>query len=323
MSHGRPCLPDTLSLLHDGTFGRPGASHQALPAVPTGFRYERFMATATALASLPAAWQYWIKDNLARGCSPAGMAAVMVNEGHFDAQLARTAIEEASGIRVAPPAAQPMPEIDARRNTVTCDGREVEVLLTLRSPRVVLLGGFLSPEECDELIAYAAPRLERSPVVGEGDGGNQVHAHRTSRGAMLQRAECELVARIEARLAALTRWPATHGEGLQLLRYEKGNEYRPHFDWFDPTRPGPARHLERGGQRLATVIMYLNDVEQGGATTFPEVGLEIQPRRGHALFFANTDCHGAPDRRALHAGAPVEAGIKLIATKWLRAHPYA
>lgn len=279
------------------------------------------MITVPALASLPVAWQHWIKDNLARGCAPDGMAAVMVHEGRFDARCARAAIEEASAARRALPSL-PLPEIDTRRNTLSCEGREVEVLLALRAPRVVLLGGFLSAQECDALIAHALPRLEPSPVIDGRDGSNEVHIHRTSRGAMLQRAECELVARIEARIAALTQWPADHGEGLQLLRYEQGHEYRPHFDWFDPSLPGPARHLERGGQRLATFIMYLSDVEQGGATGFPDVGLQIQPRCGHALFFVNTDSSGMPDRRSLHAGEPVETGVKLIATKWLCARAY-
>lgn len=301
------------------------AARQSSTAHP-GSRCENFMAIATALASLPAAWQHWIKDNLARGCAPAGMIAVMVNEGRFASHLARAAVEEAGGASLAPSlsAASPLhlPKVDTRRNSVWCGDREVEIVLTLRSPRVVLLGGFLSEDECEQLVSYASPRLERSPVVAERDGANEIHTHRTSRGAMLQRAECELVARIEGRLASLTQWPAEHGEGLQLLHYEKGNEYRPHFDWFDPAQPGPARHLERGGQRVATVIMYLSDVEQGGATTFPEAGLAVQPRRGHALYFANTDSQGKPDMRALHAGEPVESGTKLIATKWLRERPY-
>lgn len=282
------------------------------------------MIVASALANLPADWQVWLHDNLARGCAPAALLAVMINEGRFDAGLARAALEEARAGMPAhvPAAAPPQPCIDLSGNTLRCDGRDIEILLTLRSPRVVLFGNFLDETECDELIALAMPRLERSPVVGGTDGANQVHSHRTSRGAMLQRGESPLVARVEARIAAVLGWPVEHGEGLQILRYENGNEYRPHFDWFDPARPGPARHLERGGQRVATMILYLNDVEQGGATTFPEAGLAVQPRRGHALFFANTDAQGRPDPRSLHAGEPVTQGAKFIATKWLRERPY-
>ncbi len=253
------------------------------------------------------------------------MAAVMERDGKFDARLARAAIEEARRTRfdgLPLRQLQPLPEIDSAANTIRMPDRVIDVRLTFAAPRVVLLGNVLDDEECDALIAYTERRLERSPVVADKDGNTQLHAHRSSRGAMLQRGENELVARIEARIEALTRWPAENGEGLQVLRYDKGNEYRPHFDWFDPALPGPRKHMERGGQRVATMIMYLSDVEQGGATSFPNVGLQIQPKKGCAVFFANTDRYGTPDQQTLHAGEPVETGTKVIATKWLRQRAY-
>lgn len=281
----------------------------------------------SAMPLLPQEWQVWITENLARGCEPGAMAGVMVRDGKFEATLARAAIEEARSTSFAhlpaPPEPQPLPQVDTSANTIATPDRVVDVLLSLASPRVVLLGNVLSHEECDALIRYGEQRLQRSPVVSDADGNTQVHAHRTSRGAMLQRGESELVARIEARLAALTRWPAENGEGLQLLRYEAGNEYRPHFDWFDPALPGPRKHLERGGQRLGTVVMYLSEVEQGGGTSFPKVGLQVQPKKGSAVFFANTDAYHVPDQDSLHAGEPVVKGVKFIATKWLRAREYA
>lgn len=285
----------------------------------------------SAMPSLPQAWQAWITENLARGCEPATMAQVMVRDGKFEATLARAAIEEARregfgqgvGHLPAAPVPQAMPEIDTSSNIFRAPDRDVEILLSLRTPRIVLLGSLLSHEECDALIEYGQTRLERSPVVSDIDGKTEVHAHRTSRGAMLQRGESELVARIEARLAAVTRWPAENGEGMQLLQYGKGNEYRPHYDWFDASRPGPRKHLERGGQRVATIIMYLSDVEQGGGTSFPNVGLQVQPKKGSAVFFANTDVYRMPDQQTLHAGEPVARGVKYIATKWLRERVYA
>ncbi|HYD95846.1 MAG TPA: 2OG-Fe(II) oxygenase [Noviherbaspirillum sp.] len=280
----------------------------------------------TALPSLPVPWQTWINDNLARGCEPATMAQIMVRDGKFEATLARAAIEEARsagfGHLPAAPVLQPLPRIDTASNVVRTPDRDVQILAALRAPRIVVLGSLLSDEECDALIAYGRERLVRSPVVSESDGNTQLHAHRTSRGAMLQRAECELVARIEARIAALVQWPAENGEGMQLLQYEKGNEYRPHYDWFDASRPGPRKHLERGGQRVATVVMYLSDVEQGGGTSFPNVGLQVQPKKGSAVFFANTDAYRVPDPQTLHAGEPVVQGVKYIATKWLRERAY-
>ncbi len=101
-----------------------------------------------------------------------------------------------------------------------------------------------------------------------------------------ERGEAPLIARIERRIAALLRWPADHGEGLQILRYRPGAQYRPHHDYFDPAQPGTATVLERGGQRVATLVMYLNAPERGGATTFPDVGLEVAPVKGCAVFFS-------------------------------------
>jgi prolyl 4-hydroxylase len=131
-----------------------------------------------------------------------------------------------------------------------------------------------------------------------------------------ERGEKPLIARLEARIGALLRWPVNHGEGLQILRYRPGAEYRPHHDYFDPVHSGTAKILERGGQRVGTLVMYLNTPEGGGATTFPDVGLEVAPVRGNAVFFSYDRAH--PSTRTLHGGAPVTAGEKWVATKWLR-----
>ena len=135
---------------------------------------------------------------------------------------------------------------------------------------------------------------------------------------MLRRSENALVERIERRLAALAQWPVERTEGLQVLRYGVDEEYRAHFDWMSPNGPAPRRHLEYGGQRLATFVLYLNKVESGGGTSFPAIGLEIVPRKGGALFFLNTDSRYIPDRFTMHAGRPVIKGVKFIANKWLR-----
>src|SRR5579859_7197558 len=118
--------------------------------------------TKTALDSLPNAWQDWITTNLARACDPGGMADVLVRDGRFDPALARSAIEEASEgrVKLLPPVLAAMPDIG------TTD-RVVDVLFTLASPRVVLLGNVLSDEEASALTAYCQSRLERSPVVND------------------------------------------------------------------------------------------------------------------------------------------------------------
>jgi prolyl 4-hydroxylase len=194
--------------------------------------------------------------------------------------------------------------------------RRVALLAHWRDPLLLVLGSVLSVDECDELIALAQPRLHRSLTVQTDTGGDEINEVRTSDGMFFGQGENPLVQRIEARISTLLRWPATHGEGLQVLHYGPGTEYRPHYDFFDPAQPGTPAMLSRGGQRLGTFIMYLNEPEGGGATSFPDLGLEVMPHKGHGIFFAYNRPSAAT--RTLHAGAPVLAGDKWIATKWLR-----
>lgn len=228
--------------------------------------------------------------------------------GHLDRQA------EAQGL----PPSVPVPEPDIADSPLYLDAgdRRVAVLGSMALPRLVIFGGLLSDEECDALIEAAKPRLSRSLTVATKTGGEEMHEDRTSQGMFFQRGENDLVARIEARIAKLINWPVQNGEGIQVLQYVPGTEYRPHYDYFDPAEPGTATILKRGGQRVGTVVMYLNEPEKGGGTTFPGVHLEVAPKRGNAVFFSYERPH--PSTKSLHGGAPVIAGEKWIATKWLR-----
>ena len=117
-------------------------------------------------------------------------------------------------------------------------------------------------------------------------------------------------------MAALMNWPLENGEGLQVLRYGPGAEYKPHYDYFDPAQPGTPSILKRGGQRVASLVCYLNTPERGGATVFPDVQLEVAPVKGNAVFFSYDRAHAST--RSLHGGAPVVEGEKWVATKWVR-----
>jgi len=152
--------------------------------------------------------------------------------------------------------------------------------------------------------------------VDTATGGSEVHAARTSDGMFFERGETPLIDRIERRIATLLNWPLDHGEGLQILRYRPGAQYKPHNDYFDPEQPGTPKIVERGGQRVGTLVMYLNTPQQGGATVFPDAGLEVAPVRGSAVFFSYDRPHAIT--KTLHGGAPVLAGEKWVATKWMR-----
>lgn len=266
----------------------------------------------------------WIVSQAQAGCQPEAVLQAMRSAG-WDEEIALQALEDTLRAHLAeharknnlpPPSPVPEPDLRDHPGSVWAGDREVKILTTMRSPRVIVFGGLLSDQECDELIELSRPRLTRSETVDNATGGSEVNEARTSQGMFFQRGEHPLCARIEQRIAELVNWPVENGEGLQILRYAPGAEYRPHHDYFDPAQPGSGTILKRGGQRVGTIVMYLNAPAKGGGTIFPDVQLEVAPVKGNAVFFSYDRPH--PMTRTLHGGSPVVEGEKWVATKWLR-----
>ena len=228
--------------------------------------------------------------------------------------------EHARANALPPPVRVPSPVGLNGPAVVQAVDREVQVLASLLLPRVVVFGSLLSDEECDELIVMARQRLVRSSVVNVDSGADELHEARTSEGTYFTRGSTPVCSRIDARIAALLDWPLENGEGLQVLRYGVGAQYKPHYDYFDPLHPGMRSILKRGGQRVASVVMYLNTPHSGGATIFPDAKFEVGAIKGNAVFFSYDRPH--PMTRSLHGGAPVTKGEKWVATKWLREGPH-
>ncbi|MDQ2780449.1 MAG: 2OG-Fe(II) oxygenase [Pseudomonadota bacterium] len=109
---------------------------------------------------------------------------------------------------------------------------------------------------------------------------------------------------LRARMASASDLPRQVMELTKVLRYAVGEHFKPHFDFIDPTQPGPRHEIEARGQRLATLLIYLNDDHAGGESEFPLLGLRHRGRRGDALLFANVDQGSLPEQRSLHAGLP-------------------
>ncbi|KGM39159.1 proline dioxygenase [Aquabacterium sp. NJ1] len=260
----------------------------------------------------------WIIEQAEAGHGADAVLAAMMASG-WEEGVALSALEEVMVERVSQAQAGTgrVPDVAAEGvSEVWAHDKSVKILVQMRNPRVVVFGDFLSLQECQELIDLAKPRMTRSQTVVNATGGSEVNEARTSQGMFFGWGENELCARIEARIAALVNWPVENGEGIQILRYAPGAEYKPHFDYFDPSQPGSAAILKRGGQRVGTVVMYLNTPEVGGATTFPDAGIDVHAVAGQAVFFAYGLPH--PSTKTLHGGAPVKEGEKWVATKWLR-----
>ena len=270
----------------------------------------------------------WIVEQASAGVRPDDVLTAMRQAGWQEA-VAVAAMESALSEHLAAKqaaaqaasttsavSAVPMLNLAGAPRRLDAGDRWVDVIASLQNPRVVVLGNLLSETECEALIESARPRLARSLTVQTQTGGEELNPDRTSQGMFFSRGESELLTRIEARIGRLLNWPVDHGEGMQVLRYGAGAQYKPHYDYFDPAEPGTPTILRRGGQRVATLVMYLSEPARGGGTIFPDVGLEVAPVRGNAVFFSYDRPH--PATGTLHGGAPVIEGEKWVATKWLR-----
>jgi len=201
-------------------------------------------------------------------------------------------------------------------NKLILDGRVCNILVDVKLPRVVVLDNFLSNAECEEIINIAKPEIKRSKVVNREAPGSKVDDARTSSGMFISKGFNDLISDIENRVSLLTNWPVSHQESTQVLNYQPGQEYKPHNDYFNLESPNTPSTLARGGQRIGTLVMYLNDCGAGGGTIFPESGIEVKPKRGLAVFFGYPTHDKAS--KTLHGGMPVVSGEKWIAVKWLR-----
>lgn len=286
-----------------------------------------------------AAWEEWLSSNVARGCSPGSMIDAMVQAG-FATDAARVAVHKTFGQNPANPAfaaaaateaalAKAAPQTYqyddppvARGNLIRAYDRDVRVVMRCERPQMIVFADVLSPDECAEMIERSRHRLKRSTTVNPATGKEDVIRNRTSEGIWYQRGEDPFIERMDRRISSLMNWPVENGEGLQLLRYGTTGEYRPHFDYFPPDQPGSTVHTAQGGQRVATLVIYLNDVPDGGETIFPEAGMSVAASQGGAVYFRYMNGRRQLDPLTLHGGAPVLSGDKWIMTKWMRERAY-
>lgn len=150
---------------------------------------------------------------------------------------------------------------------------------------------------------------------------------RTNRQAWLEYGEDHIVKGIEERIAKLTKTYPEQGENMQVLHYEKGQQFTEHHDYFDPATD-PPENYEKGGNRLLTVIIYLSAAEEGGETEFLEINKKIVAAKGSAVMFYNLKprCDGVNpscvDKKTRHAGLMPVKGQKWVATKWIHERAY-
>ncbi len=185
-------------------------------------------------------------------------------------------------------------------------------------PSVAVIRGLLPLDLCRYLGATARPWLKPA-TVNDATDGERPDASRSNRVMSFFPLERDvLVQSIDQRLAAAAQLPLSYGDVLSVLHYRPGETYRPHFDFFDPAFPQHAVQLADRGQRVLTMLVYLNDEYRDGHTQFQRLNWSFRGQPGDALMFSNVDADGEPDRMTLHSGASPTAGEKWLLSKWFR-----
>lgn len=166
----------------------------------------------------------------------------------------------------------------------------------------------MSDEECDELIRLSKVKMQRSKIGAT----SEVNELRTSSSMFFQEKENDIIIRMEKRISSIMNIPSEHGDGIQILKYTPGQEYKAHFDFFSSTSKAT------NNNRISTLVMYLNDVEQGGETFFPKLNFSVSPQKGMAVYFEYFYNDKNLNELTLHGGAPIITGEKWVATQWMR-----
>jgi len=187
------------------------------------------------------------------------------------------------------------------------------------SPRLELfiMRDFLSAEDCAALVARIDER-RRPSTIADANGDDYF---RTSETCDLD-GEDPVVARLNALLATVSGIDPAYAEPLQGQRYEVGQEFKPHTDYFEPNGADYATYCSVAGQRTWTFMIYLNEVEAGGATRFKWLDKMVQPDRGKLLAWNNRKPDGTVNPASLHHGMKVRAGTKYVITRWYREQPW-
>lgn len=258
---------------------------------------------------LDARWIAWLREWMLRGGDMSRPVEEMRRLGFSDATIFQ-------GLEAARP-----------RGNALANGAMQSPPLIRRAPQnlrridaagfaLYTLAEFLDPAECAELVGLIGGHLKPSPLSRDPyDAG-----FRTSTTANLYEIDHPVTRAIDEKICRTLGIRADYSEGIQAQRYEVGQQFKPHWDAFEPGTNTYERFAGVRGNRTWTFMVYLNEGMEGGATRFTRVDVAVQPKTGMALFWNNLQEDGAPNPATMHCGEAVTRGHKVIITKWFRVH---
>lgn len=268
--------------------------------------------------ALDGTWPKWLRENIERKCSAEQLLGILLKNGFSESSIREHmgALFPAGSQLLS--GAKPPPDADyALLSRIPITRREsginAQQVLTDKL-QLFVLDGFMSAEECKRIVKISGKHLRPSTVTtGDRDKG-----YRTSSTSDLGLLNDPDVMQLDEKIARTLGIHLSYSEGIQAQRYEVGQEFKQHTDFFAPGSAEYSTYAGERGQRTWTFMVYLNEGMTGGGTKFFAIDKVFTPRLGTAVIWNNLLPDGRPNPQTLHSGLPVEKGHKIIITKWFR-----
>ena len=263
-------------------------------------------------------WKNWLNENLKRRCAPADLYHILRTNG-FSADVIKAMMGNAypEGIELT----EARLDIDYLAISKTLENCKAIQLRKFETDLLQLytIENFLSADECEPIISLAESKLRPSEV----SHSNGDYSFRTSETCDLESAGGDsFIKYVDEKIALALGIRLPYSEPIQAQRYAIGQEFKAHHDYFPPNTEMYEKFAGKLGQRTWTFMIYLNSTPRGGGTHFLHLGHTFYPKQGTAVIWNNLLPDGTPNRNTLHHGMPVEAGKKVIITKWFREKGY-
>lgn len=262
-------------------------------------------------------WRDWVVENINRGV-PAESIYNTLREHGFGLGAIRNALgDEYAAPTEGKDVSQRTVDYAAIANCALTK-RNIPNLrkLPIKDAQIYQWNDFLTREECDTIITLADSNLYDSTISTEGK--EEDYAFRTSKTCHLQGLNHPMVDLLEQKICDALGISTQWAEQNQAQRYEVGQEFKPHTDYFEPGTEEYTKFCNPGGQRTWTFMIYLNDVEEGGHTDFRKLDRKFKPKRGMAVIWNSLTPEGDPNPQTQHHGTKVSKGVKYVVTKWFR-----
>lgn len=257
-------------------------------------------------------WRDWTQLNLSRGCNPVELVEILRRNG-FGTKAIKAVMKDRYPASYRAPDEIDYPGLSQCALARNPGAVGAEALDDERL-QLYLLKNFLSPEECEGIMALMDSKLRPSTVTT----GNLHYGYRTSSTCDLGQMTAPLIKTIDLKIARTLGLNVAWSEEIQGQKYLVGQEFKAHTDYFQPQSAEYEKFAGARGQRSWTFMIYLNTTDAGGATRFTKIGRDFLPEQGTAVVWNNLLDDGTPNAMTEHHGMPVEKGYKSIITKWFR-----